>query len=356
MRLFSAITLTPAGLLALAGLAGGGWVWAALIYMTALTYGLDRVLRLGLQNAPEGAEFPASDRLLVALGVAHFVLFLLAVMAVSGQMALTTAERIGAFFAFGLYFGQVSNSAAHELIHRGARPLHQLGRWMYIWQLFGHHASAHPLIHHRWVATPRDPNSARFGENVYAFACRAWVGSFRAGLQAENARTARASTQKPMWQHPFVAYVLGAMLALTLSWAFAGPAGMAAHLALAVYATFQLLISDYVQHYGLQRAPQGSGYEPVGPAHSWNARQWFSGRLMLHAPRHSDHHAHPTRPYPALHIDPPNAMPRLPHSLPVMGMIALIPPLWRRSMDHRVGDWLPGGKLAAGTLPADMAD
>ena len=57
---------------------------------------------------------------------------------------------------------------------------------------------------------------------------------------------------------------------------------------------------------------------------------------MVNAPRHSDHHAHPARPYPALRLTPENPRPMLPYSLPVMASIATLPHLWRRVMDRRV--------------------
>jgi alkane 1-monooxygenase len=90
-------------------------------------------------------------------------------------------------------------------------------------------------------------------------------------------------------------------------------------------------MADYIQHYGLRRALTTSGKpEPVENAHSWNAPHWFSSSLMVNAPRHSDHHMNPARPYPALRLC--DSMPMLPHSLPVMAVIALFPPLWRRVM------------------------
>jgi alkane 1-monooxygenase len=60
---------------------------------------------------------------------------------------------------------------------------------------------------------------------------------------------------------------------------------------------------------------------------------------MLNAPRHSDHHAHPARPYPALRLPAPEAAPRLPWSLPLACMIALAPPLWRRAIAPRLAAW-----------------
>jgi alkane 1-monooxygenase len=35
-------------------------------------------------------------------------------------------------------------------------------------------------------------------------------------------------------------------------------------------------------------------------------------------------------------------MPKLPYSLPIMAVIALVPPLWRRVMDRRVAQWRRG--------------
>ena len=93
-------------------------------------------------------------------------------------------------------------------------------------------------------------------------------------------------------------------------------------------------MSDYVQHYGLSRTKGPDGrFEPVAARHSWNAPHWFSSALMLNAPRHSDHHARPARPFPQLTL--PDGAPTLPRSLPVMACVALYPRLWRRVMDRR---------------------
>ncbi|MDX1780519.1 MAG: fatty acid desaturase, partial [Thalassovita sp.] len=101
------------------------------------------------------------------------------------------------------------------------------------------------------------------------------------------------------------------------------------------YAQIQMLLSDYVQHYGLRRALRPDGKPaPVGPEHSWNTPHWYSSALMLNAPRHSDHHMHPARHYPALRLAPD--MPVLPQSLPVMAVVALWPPRWRKVMEPRL--------------------
>jgi alkane 1-monooxygenase len=208
--------------------------------------------------------------------------------------------------------------------------------WVYISMLYGHHTSAHVLVHHRYVATPADPNTSRKGESLYRYMLRAWAGSFREGYRAEAARLTKID--RPAWRNPYVIYIGGALVWIGIALLLGGWGGLLAYVCLAGYAQSQLLMSDYVQHYGLTRASDASGrFEPVAAQHSWNSPHWFSSALMLNATRHSDHHAHPARPYPELSI--PDAAPMLPRPLPLMASIALIPPLWRKMMDPRVDRW-----------------
>ncbi len=334
MYLFVIATLFPAPLLFLAALQGGGWVAAALLSVTVLVALLDLLVRRATPPRQE-TEFPMADNLSVVLALLHILLLGCCVWAMA-QDHLGLTGKIGLWFAAGLYFGQVSNSNAHELIHRSSRFLHRIGMWVYISLLFGHHTSAHVLVHHRHVATPDDPNSARLGESYYHFAYRAWIGSFRAGYMAERDRLNRVG--RNAWRNPYVIYLAGAALMLLLAFALGGWASLLGYLAIAGHAQSQLLLSDYVQHYGLSRRVNQTGKaEPVGTRHSWNAPHWYSSAMMLNAPRHSDHHAHPTHPYPAL-ILPPDA-PMLPRNLPIMASLALVPGLWRRVMDKRAQSW-----------------
>ena len=325
---FAVATLAPVPFLVLGAAMGGVWIFLALIYMTILALALDELLDLSPQPVEDAAEFPGADLLSALLAILHFPLLLLAIWAVSGASGLGFAERVAAFFAFGLYFGQVSNSNAHELIHRRQRLLFTLGKWVFITLFFGHHTSAHRLVHHVHVATDADPNSARPGESFYRFAPRAWLGSFIAGLRAEN-RSLHSTI------HPYVEYLAGAALTLEAAALIGGRPGVFAALGLGAYATLQLLLSDYVQHYGLRRKALADGtHEPVRDHHSWNAPHWFTGLLMLNAARHSDHHIHAARPYPRLEY--PGDAPTLPYSLPIMGAIALWPARFRRVMKRKM--------------------
>lgn len=355
MRLFTFATLMPAALLALAAWLGGIWPWLALGYLTVLVFSLDSLIIVEARNAAPEAEFPAADRLLLVLGGVHFALMAVALWAVAGSSGLSPTEAALTTIATGLVFGQISHPVAHELIHRGARAKNLMGRLIYTSLMLGHHASAHLRVHHVHVGSDADPNSARPGEGFYRFAVRASVQSFRAGLQAET--RLRAGTSRSLLSHPYTLYLAGGLILPAAITLWGGSLALGAYLFMALYAQVQILMSDYVQHYGLRRQTLSNGrLEPVGPQHSWNAPHWFSSALMLNAPRHSDHHVTPSRPYPALQLDEAD-MPVLPYPLPFMAAIALVPPLWHRMMQSNLRRWqgvgLPRSARAAIVTPGE---
>lgn len=340
LRYFTLATGAPVLLLFLGAFLGGWMAALALIYMTFLSFVLDEGISALAGTADPDDDFDRADLLSQALALLHFLLLPLMVFALSGGTELGIPAGISLFLAAGLFFGQVSNSNAHELIHRTDKFLFNLGKWVYISLLFGHHTSAHNKVHHRFVATKDDPNSAREGESFYDFAPRAWIGSFVAGYEMEKADIARAKAASKRRITPYVTYVTGAVLMLILAYLIGGLSGLAIYLALCFHAQIQLLLSDYVQHYGLMRARRSDGsYEPVGDHHSWNSPHWFSSHLMMNAPRHSDHHAHPARPYPALRLPDATRAPMLPYPLPTMATLALMPRIWTRVMGRSLAKW-----------------
>jgi alkane 1-monooxygenase len=334
--LFFAITLTPTPLLFMAASSGGYWVVTALIYMTLFALICDETFELDFTKA--GTDSAARDLLPLVLAITHFLLLPLAVYALS-TAPLGLAAKVVLFFAFGLFFGMISHANAHEMIHRTNRLHFRLGKWVFISMLFGHHTSAHLLVHHPYVATPKDPNSARMNESFYRFMKRACVAEFRAGLQAENMRLKKRGLAATGLRNPYWQYCLGALAGIVVAYAIAGLTGIFVYLALSAYAQSQMMIIDYVQHYGLQRKLLDNGkYEPVGPQHSWNAPHWFSAFMTLNAPRHSDHHASPAKPYTDLDGFRDSA-PQLPHSIPYMAAVALWPRRWRAIMNPAANRW-----------------
>lgn len=341
LSVFALAALSPVALIAFGGVFGGFWLWTAFLYMAVLTILLDQLVPF-TAGRTEDAEFPASNVLLLTAGLGAMVLLPLATWAIAGPSALGVGERTLLFLATGFWLGQVGHPAAHELIHRTNRWQFRLGAVFYAAILFGQHASAHRLVHHRHVASHDDPNTARAGESFYRFAPRAWLGSFREGARAESQlRGAHPGL------HPYVLYLGISATALLLATLIAGLSGLLAWTALALHVQSQILLSDYVQHYGLERTRRPDGkLDPVGPAHSWNTAHWFTSAMMLNATRHSDHHVHPTRPFPALDLPPETKAPRLPWPLPLACALALAPRAWRHSIQPHLARW-------RNTRPAD---
>lgn len=334
MSHFVLASLLPFALTALGALGQGWAVWVALAWFTLIVPVLDLALPRTLDARLVDVE---SKALPMVLGLAHLALLPLVIMALSGATGLDQTAQIGLFAATAMVFGQISASNAHELIHAARRLPRQLGRIVYATLLFGHHATSHPAIHHRFVATPRDPNSARPGESLYAFLPRAWIGSFHAGWNVEVRRLAHHNL--PAWHHtnPYLQDAAVVFVSLGVSAMLGGAAGVAAHLGLGALAVMQLLTSDYVQHYGLHRAKLDDGrFEPLTARHSWNAPNAVSRLMMLNAPMHSEHHLHPATPFPALGAERADQGPMLPASLPLMAALAFWPSRWHRIMGREL--------------------
>ncbi|QFT60434.1 Alkane 1-monooxygenase 2 [Sulfitobacter sp. THAF37] len=333
MLWYAFASLLPAGLLALACTLGGVWPVLAVLSITVFVFFMDKLPRTA------GISETTGRALSLALAAVHFPLLALGVRALGAGAHLDLADKFLIFAGMGLFFGQISNSNAHELIHARSRLPRRIGTAIYVSLLHGHHVSAHLRVHHVHAATDADPNSAPLGMGFWRYCGHVLRGEFMAGWRADNRHRARAATPPPRWSHPYLGYLAGAAATLLCAYLLAGINGLAVHIGIALYAQWQLLLSDYVQHYGLRRRLLASGKpEPVGPQHSWNAPKWYSSAMMLNAPRHSDHHMRPDRAFPALEVTP-ETMPVLPHSLPVMAVVALVPPVWRRVMDRRAARW-----------------
>ncbi|WP_299967448.1 alkane 1-monooxygenase [uncultured Roseobacter sp.] len=334
---FASASLAPALLLAVGAFAGGVWAYAGPAAMTALVMLMDGS-RIACDPDPTARHW--LPRL---LGWGHFVLLGTGVWAIGAGDHLDPGQKLALGIGLGLYVGQVSNACAHELIHRPDRPSRRLGAAIYCSLMNGQHVSAHLLVHHVHAGTARDPNSAPLGRGFWRFFATVLRDEFVAGWRVERARRA----DQPLWQHPYVAYLAGSALTLICAGVLGGIIGIVTLLLLALHAHLQLMLSDYVQHYGLRRRVDAAGKpEPIGPQHSWNAPQRFSAAVMLNAPLHSDHHMNPGRSFDTLRHDP-GLMPTLPGSVPLMAALALAPPLWRHVMDPRVR------KIQAQTPAAD---
>jgi alkane 1-monooxygenase len=207
--------------------------------------------------------------------------------------------------------------------------------------LYSHFRSEHLLVHHRHVGTPRDPVTARYNEGFHRFFPRVLEECWQSAFRAEKDMLARKGKSWTDLSNPFFRY-------WALQGLHAGAGGAHRRLVWGSCSFYgrpsspiwQLELVNYVEHYGLTRKHLGEGkYEHVKPRHSWNAAQKASNWLLINLQRHSDHHYKPDRRFPLLQNYEADEAPQLPYGYPVMTMVAMVPPLWRRVMNPRVRRW-----------------
>jgi len=253
---------------------------------------------------------------------------------------LTLAEKFGLAASLGVVTGMIGINYSHELMHRPTRLERGLADILLAMTLYSHFKTEHLLVHHIHVATPRDPASARYNEGFHRFFPRVLIQSFKSAWRAEAQRLEKRRLALWHRSNPFWRY--GGLQAgmMGLAYAIGGKWGLAFFAVQAFVAVFHLEITNYIEHYGLTRAYKGAGkYEHVKPRHSWNADHRATNWLLINLQRHSDHHYRPDRAYPLLQTYDHNAAPQLPYGYPVVGILALCPPVWRRVMNPKVRAW-----------------
>jgi alkane 1-monooxygenase len=314
------------------------WLLVPLGLMFAMGPMLDWLFGEDDNNPPEvlvpQLEKDAYYRILTYLTVPlHFIMFFSCAIWVGTQdlpwwgfLALTIAVGFADGFAI---------NTGHELGHKRTRLETTLAKIVRAVPAYGHFWIEHNRGHHRDVATPEDPASARMGESIYKFARREIPGAFRRAWIIEHERLGRKGV--PVWSFSneiLQSYLLTVLMQIGLLVAFGWI--MIPFLIIHNFFSWWVLTSaNYIEHYGLLRSKQADGkYERCQPHHSWNANHKYSNLLLFHLQRHSDHHANPTRRYQSLrHF---KDLPQLPSGYYGMYIIAYIPWLWYKILDARL--------------------
>lgn len=273
-------------------------------------------------------------RFMTWMGAALQISLLVAALIYVQTHTLTELEMLDLCLSVGVCSGGTGITLAHELIHRVApreRFERGLGYILLAGAGYAHWGVEHVYGHHRFVATARDPATARFGESLYRFLPRTLLGTLRSAWQIASERRARGATRTHV-----VALAIGCET-LTVSLLVLSGFWRAALLFVgqAIVAMILLEIINYVEHYGLLRRELAPNqYERVNARHSWNASERVTNLLLFNLQRHSDHHAHASRRYQMLeHHD---ASPQLPFGYPTMVLMATVPPLFFAVMNPRV--------------------
>jgi alkane 1-monooxygenase len=338
----------------------GVWWWIGPIVVYGIVPVVDLLTGIDKSNPPdEVIEALEKDRyyrwityLFLPIQYAAFVWG--AWLFTSGDLSLV--DKIGVSISIGMIAG-IGINTAHELGHKKEQHERWLAKIALAQTFYGHFYIEHNRGHHVRVATPEDPASSRVGESLYAFLPRTVVGSLRSAWALEKPRFKRRrkshwSIRNDVLNSWLMSAVLWGALLVAFGWA------LVPFLVVQAIVGISLLeIVNYLEHYGMRRhrtGEDGKGrYERVLPSHSWNSNNIATNVLLYHLQRHSDHHANPTRRYQTLRDY--EESPALPTGYAGMMLLAMVPPLWRKVMDHRVLEHFDGDLSRANLQPGREA-
>lgn len=248
---------------------------------------------------------------------------------------LTAIDIAGRITAMGILCGVFGINVGHELGHRVNKFEQTLAKALLLTSLYMHFFTEHNKGHHKRVATPEDPSSARFGEPVYTFYFRTIIFSYISAWHIANDEMRKKGQPVFSFNNEMIQFTLIQLAFLTLIFLLTSWIVMLYFIAAAFIGILLLETVNYIEHYGLQRKSIGDGkYERAMPEHSWNSNH-IIGRLMLfELSRHSDHHYMASRKYQVLrHHD---NSPQMPTGYPGMILLSLVPPLWFYVMNRRI--------------------
>ena len=310
----------------------GFFCWFVPIYI----FFIIPVLELIMKPIPENVEGELEDQIrndffydwiLYAVVLLQYVSLYVFLSNISDSSGF---DLMGQTISMGILCGTFGINAAHELGHRVSTFEQFLAKVLLLTSLYMHFFIEHNKGHHKHVATPADPSSAFYKQNLYAF----WIQTF-VGTQKKAWQIASAESKNKIFNEMALFQVIQFSL-IGLIYYFFGGFVLACFIIAAFVGAALLETVNYIEHYGLQRdfaeSTSKTTYERVKPAHSWNSNHVI-GRLMLfELSRHSDHHYLASRKYQILrHLE---EAPQMPTGYPGMILLALFPPFWFRVM-HR---------------------
>lgn len=245
------------------------------------------------------------------------------------------SDTIGSIIGMGLLCGTFGINVAHELGHRTNKFEQFLAKSLLLSSLYMHFFIEHNKGHHKHVATPHDPSTAKFKQSVYAFWVQTFIGTYLSAWHIAVEDAKKKKSFMPVLFNEMMLFQLiqiGLLLLIFINFGYI----ITVYFTLAAFIGAILLETvNYIEHYGLQREKGSTAlFERVQPHHSWNSNH-IIGRLMLfELSRHSDHHYMASRKYQVLrNMD---EAPQMPTGYPGMIILSLFPPLWFKVMHQQM--------------------
>ena len=194
-------------------------------------------------------------------------------------------ETVASFLAYGFLAantGAINLSSGHELAHRRNLIHKTCGNLVYAKFMYPHFLIQHIKSHHKKVATPEDPSSARKGESVFYFYLRAIPQGYVETWDLERERLAKDGVSAFSLRNKLILWNLMCVTYCVTIWALLGNLVLAYHLVQAAFGILLFESINYIEHYGLERKLDANGnYESISIKHSWNAPQVVTNYLFF---------------------------------------------------------------------------
>ena len=244
-------------------------------------------------------------------------------------------EIIGIILSASIVMATNGINVGHELGHRKSLFSRTCSKLLYLPCQYMHFFIEHNYGHHINVATPDDPATAKYKQNLYSF----WISSvIKTYLSAWRIQLKLLRVSKQSFislKNDMIFYTLFQISFLIFIYLNYG-------LIITIYSVLMSVVSflfletiNYVEHYGLLRKIKSNGkYERVKPHHSWNSNHTIGRITLYELTRHSDHHFKSSKKYQIL--ESIEDSPQLPYGYPTSILISFFPPLWFRIMNPLV--------------------
>ena len=251
--------------------------------------------------------------------------------------ANTYFEIVGIILSSSIVMATNGINVGHELGHRKSLFSRTCSKLLYLPCQYMHFFIEHNYGHHINVATPNDPATAKYKQNLYSF----WISSVTKTylsawkIQLKLLRVSKLSFFS--FKNDMIFYTVFQTLFLIFIYFNYGLIITLYSLIMSIVSFLFLETINYVEHYGLLRKIKPNGrYERVKPHHSWNSNHTIGRIVLYELTRHSDHHFKSSKKYQVL--ESIQDSPQLPYGYPTSILISFFPPLWFWIMNPLVRD------------------
>ncbi len=247
------------------------------------------------------------------------------------------SDIIGIILSASIVMATNGINVGHELGHRRSLFARTCSKLLYLPCQYMHFYIEHNFGHHIHVATPEDPATAMYKQNIYSF----WITSVvRTYISAWKIQLRLLKVSKRSFfsiKNDMIFYTLLQLSFIAMIYNYFELYITLLSILISVISFLFLETINYVEHYGLLRKKDSNGrYERVKPHHSWNSNHTIGRIVLYELTRHSDHHFKSSKKYQVL--ESLDNCPHLPYGYPTSILLSLIPPIWFSIMNPLVRD------------------